>query len=46
MNILRRRVITMADGRITSDERKGKYGDVLERERKTPVLSGLRTDFI
>ena len=46
VNILRRRVITMAGGRVTSDEEKGKYGDVLERERKTPVLSRPRTDFI
>ena len=29
VNMLRRRVITMANGRITSDVKKGKYGDVL-----------------
>lgn len=46
VNILRRRVITMAEGRVISDEEKGKYGDVLEREKKQPIFSKLRTDFI
>ena len=46
VNILRRRVITMSNGRITSDERKGKYGDVLERDRKPLLQTKLRTDFI
>jgi len=46
VNILRRRVITMAAGRVVSDERRGKYGDVLERDRKPLVVSKLRTDFI
>ncbi len=46
VNILRRRVITMAGGRVVSDERRGKYGDVLERDRKPLVISKLRTDFI
>ncbi|MCM1149584.1 MAG: ATP-binding cassette domain-containing protein [Butyricicoccus sp.] len=46
VNILRRRVITMSNGRITGDERKGKYGDVLERDRKPLILPTLRTDYI
>jgi len=46
VNILRRRVITMSGGRVVSDVAKGKYGDVLERERKPLVLTKLRTDFI
>ena len=46
VNILRRRVITMAGGRVVSDEKKGKYGDVLERDRKPLVFTKLRTDFI
>ncbi len=46
VNILRRRVITMAGGRVVSDEEKGKYGDVLERDKKPLVVSKLRTDFI
>ncbi len=39
VNILRRRVITMTAGRVVSDVRKGKYGDVLEREYKLPPFS-------
>ena len=39
VNILRRRVITMTAGRVVSDVQKGKYGDVLERERKLPPFS-------
>lgn len=46
VNILRRRVITMSGGRIVGDVRKGKYGDVLEREEKPPPFPKLRTDFI
>ena len=46
VNILRRRVITMSNGRVTKDEQKGKYGDVLERDRKPLILTKLRTDFI
>ena len=39
VNILRRRVITMTAGQVVSDIQKGKYGDVLERERKLPPFS-------
>ena len=46
VNILRRRVITMSNGRVVKDEEKGKYGDVLERERKPFVITKLRTDLI
>ena len=46
VNILRRRVITMSEGRVVTDEKKGKYGDVLERDRKPLVFTKLRTDFI
>ena len=46
VNILRRRVLTMSEGRVISDEEKGKYGDVLEREKKPLIFSKLRTDFI
>lgn len=46
VNILRRRVITMSNGRVVTDEKKGKYGDVLERDRKPLVFTKLRTDFI
>ena len=46
VNILRRRVITMANGRVVSDEQKGKYGDVLEKDRKPLAFAKLRTDFI
>ena len=46
VNILRRRVITMSGGRVISDEEKGKYGDVLERDKKPLVISKLRTDLI
>lgn len=37
VNIMRRRVITMNNGRITSDVKKGKYGDVLGIEHILPV---------
>ncbi len=46
VNILRRRVVTMSGGRIVADEQKGKYGDVLERERKQRPVPKRRTDFI
>lgn len=46
VNILRRRVITMSGGKVVSDVEKGKYGDVLERDRKPFVITKLRTDFI
>ena len=46
VNILRRRVITMSDGRVLDDVQKGKYGDVLERERKVVLLPKFRTDLI
>lgn len=46
VNILRRRVITMSNGRITGDERKGKYGDVLERDRRPLLQTKLITDYI
>lgn len=46
VNILRRRVITMSNGQVVTDEEKGKYGDVLERDRKPLVFTKLRTDFI
>ena len=46
VNILRRRVITMANGRVVSDEQKGKYGDVLEKDRKPLAFAKLRTEFI
>ncbi len=46
VNILRRRVITMANGQVVSDEQKGKYGDVLEKDRKPLAFTKLRTDFI
>jgi len=37
VNILRRRVITMVDGRIFGDVRKGRYGDVIS---KAPIIPG------
>ena len=39
VNILRRRVITMSGGHVVGDVKKGKYGDVLERERKPFVIT-------
>ena len=39
VNILRRRVITMSEGRVVGDVQKGKYGDVLEREREPFVIT-------
>ena len=38
VNFLRRRVISMTSGRIISDVQKGKYGDVLEREKLPPFF--------
>ena len=38
VNFLRRRVVSMSAGRITSDVQKGKYGDVLEREKLPPFF--------
>lgn len=46
VNILRRRVITLSEGRVVSDVQKGKYGDVLEREKKMQSLPKPRTDLI
>jgi len=46
VNILRRRVITMTDGHVLDHVQKGKYGDVLERDRKIALLPKLRTDLI
>ena len=46
VNILRRRVITMSNGRVVSDEQKGKYGDVLEKDKKALFFTKPRTDFI
>ena len=46
VNILRRRVITMSNGQVVKDEEKGKYGDVLEKNRKPLVFTKLRTDLI
>ena len=39
VNILRRRVITMSEGRVVGDVQKGKYGDVPEREREPFVIT-------
>ena len=46
VNFLRRRVVTMSSGIVIQDVKKGKYGDVLERERKPLILPKLRTDLI
>ena len=45
VNILRRRVITMSEGRVIGDVQKGKYGDVLERERKPFVITQVPNRF-
>ena len=45
VNILRRRVITMSEGRVIGDVQKGKYGDVLERERKPFVITRVPNRF-
>lgn len=44
VNILRRRVITLVDGKIYGDVKKGRYGDVAEK--KTTVLTAYGTDLI
>ena len=45
VNILRRRVITMSEGRVIGDVQKGKYGDVLEREREPFVITRVPNRF-
>lgn len=45
VNILRRRVITMSEGRVIGDVQKGKYGDVLEREREPFVITQVPNRF-
>ena len=45
VNILRRRVITMSEGRVVGDVQKGKYGDVLEREREPFVITRVPNRF-
>ena len=45
VNILRRRVVTMSEGRVIGDVQKGKYGDVLERERKPFVITRVPNRF-
>ena len=45
VNILRRRVITMSEGRVVGDMQKGKYGDVLEREREPFVITRVPNRF-
>jgi len=44
VNILCRRVITLVDGRVYGDVKKGRYGDVAEKKRK--VLTAYGTDLI
>ena len=46
VNILRRRVITMSGGRVIGDIQKGKYGDVLERDRDTGLPPRAGADLI
>ena len=45
VNILRRRVITLVDGRVFGDVKKGRYGDVTEKKKVT-LLSAYGTDLI
>ena len=45
VNILRRRVISMSEGRVVGDVQKGKYGDVLEREREPFVITRVPNRF-
>ena len=45
VNILRRRVITMSEGHVVGDVQKGKYGDVLERDRKPFVITRVPNRF-
>ena len=44
VNIMRRRVVTLVDGQVFGDVKKGKYGDVVER--KPEVLAYYRPDLI
>ena len=44
VNIMRRRVITLSEGRLLGDVKKGKYGDVLGRKEDTFLI--YRTDSI
>ena len=44
VNIMRRRVITLVDGKIFGDVKKGRYGDVTEKKRT--VLTAYGTDLI
>ena len=44
VNILRRRVVTLTNGQVTADEKKGRYGDVVER--KSREFTAYRTDLI
>lgn len=44
VNIMRRRVITLVDGHVFGDVKKGRYGDVVERE--TNVFIPYGTDLI
>lgn len=44
VNIMRRRVITMVDGHIFGDVKKGRYGDVVEKRQK--VYTPYGTDLI
>ena len=46
VNILRRRVITMSGGRVIGDIQKGKYGDVLERDRDNGLPPRAGADLI
>ena len=46
VNILRRRVVTMSGGRVIGDIQKGKYGDVLERDRDTGLPPRAGADLI
>ena len=44
VNILRRRVVTLTNGQVTADEKKGRYGDVVERRPRD--FAAYRTDLI
>ncbi len=46
VNFMRRRVITMNNGRVLQDAEKGRYGDVPGWEQKVLLLPKLRTDLI
>lgn len=45
VNIMCRRVITLVDGRVFGDVKKGRYGDVTEKKKVT-LLSAYGTDLI